>query len=124
MKLVCFLTHSCEAHFLERMGRMKAAEPDRSPFNSSEEMEMETTLSFREIAGQNEADTRSVIYGRGEEWERMLCMADLQKMVRLSRSMLYRMIGEGRFPAPRKVGRSSRWLASEVLAWMRTCKSV
>ncbi|HFW6759583.1 TPA: helix-turn-helix transcriptional regulator, partial [Klebsiella pneumoniae] len=30
----------------------------------------------------------------------------------------YRLISENAFPAPIKLGRSSRWLKSEVEAWM------
>ncbi|MDJ6851834.1 AlpA family phage regulatory protein, partial [Salmonella enterica] len=31
----------------------------------------------------------------------------------------YRLISESRFPAPIKLGRSSRWRKSEVESWMR-----
>ncbi|NTZ41294.1 AlpA family transcriptional regulator [Enterobacter sp. JMULE2] len=30
----------------------------------------------------------------------------------------YRLISEGKFPKPVKLGRSSRWLKSEVEAWL------
>lgn len=31
----------------------------------------------------------------------------------------YKLIGEGQFPKPIKLGRSSRWLKSEVETWMQ-----
>ncbi|HAT3905064.1 TPA: AlpA family transcriptional regulator [Citrobacter koseri] len=31
----------------------------------------------------------------------------------------YKLISEGQFPKPIKLGRSSRWLKSEVEAWMQ-----
>ena len=31
----------------------------------------------------------------------------------------YKLISEGQFPKPIKLGRSSRWLKSEVEAWMK-----
>ncbi|QMQ34140.1 AlpA family phage regulatory protein [Escherichia coli] len=32
---------------------------------------------------------------------------------------IYRLIRDGAFPAPIKLGRSSRWLKSEVEAWLQ-----
>lgn len=36
----------------------------------------------------------------------------------LSNSVMYRAIAADTFPAPIKIGRSSRWRAGEVLAWL------
>jgi len=38
--------------------------------------------------------------------------------VSLSRSPLYRRIREGKFPKPVKLGGMSRWVESEIDAWM------
>lgn len=39
------------------------------------------------------------------------------QLVGVSVRTLYRLISEGRFPKPRKVGRSTRWDRLEVLNW-------
>src|SRR5277367_4551910 len=49
--------------------------------------------------------------------QRLLRLAEAVTMSGLCRSSIYRYIGEGRFPAPIKVGiRSVRWKLSDVLA--------
>jgi prophage regulatory protein len=87
---------------------------------------METKLTFSEMTGLKEVAKTKTSYAELQspaEWERMLPLNEVQKMVQISRSMIYQMISLGDFPAPRKVGRASRWLMSEVLAWMRACKA-
>lgn len=42
----------------------------------------------------------------------------LKNAIGLSRSNIYQQIQAGKFPAPLKIGRSSRWLASEIQAWV------
>ena len=89
---------------------------------------MKTTLSFKEITGQQEKAEEKLESGGKNKLslhvgDRMLKIEELQAMVQFSRSMLYKMIKEKRFPAPKKVGRSSRWLMSEILAWVRTCST-
>lgn len=42
----------------------------------------------------------------------------LKNAIGLSRSNIYLQIQAGKFPAPLKIGRSSRWLASEIHAWV------
>lgn len=44
----------------------------------------------------------------------------LCQRIGLSRSNIYQQIQAGKFPEPLKLGRSSRWLASEVHAWVHT----
>jgi predicted DNA-binding transcriptional regulator AlpA len=44
----------------------------------------------------------------------------LKNAIGLSRSNIYQQIQAGKFPAPLKIGRSSRWLASEIHAWVNT----
>ena len=44
----------------------------------------------------------------------------LKNEIGLSRSNIYQQIQAGKFPAPLKIGRSSRWLASEIHAWVHT----
>lgn len=44
----------------------------------------------------------------------------LCQRIGLSRSNIYQQIQSGKFPKPVKLGRSSRWLASEIHAWVNT----
>lgn len=39
----------------------------------------------------------------------------------LSHSHIYSLIREGLFPAPVKIGRTSRWVVSEIDAWIASC---
>lgn len=39
--------------------------------------------------------------------------------VRMGRSRIYALIGEGNFPAPVKIGTSSRWIAHEIDAYIK-----
>lgn len=50
--------------------------------------------------------------------ESLLPMAEVRKRVGLSPSMIYRLVSEGRFPAPGKFGTRSLWIESEVSAWI------
>ena len=50
--------------------------------------------------------------------ESLLPMAEVRKRVGLSPSMIYRLIGQGEFPAPGKFGTRSLWVSSEVDAWI------
>ncbi len=50
---------------------------------------------------------------------RLLRMAAVIALTGLSKSSLYRMIAEGRFPAPVRLSERARaWAESEVLAWI------
>lgn len=53
------------------------------------------------------------------ELTRLIRKPAVVKATGLPQSTLYRLISEGRFPAPIKVGeRASAWLESEVAAWI------
>lgn len=45
-------------------------------------------------------------------------MRELTEMTRLSKSTIYKLIADGAFPAPVKVGRRSMWKYSEILNWI------
>lgn len=52
--------------------------------------------------------------------ERFLRVRDVAALVGLGHSQIYALVQEGRFPAPLVLGpKYTRWLASEVRAWMR-----
>ena len=46
-------------------------------------------------------------------------MKFITRFTGLTDKWFYKMIQEGDFPRPIKMGRSSRWLQSEVEAWMQ-----
>ncbi len=50
--------------------------------------------------------------------ERLLRMPDVIDQVGLNRTTIYKFIAEGRFPAPRKIGRVSVWSEQEVQQWI------
>ncbi|HGU9210139.1 TPA: helix-turn-helix transcriptional regulator [Escherichia coli] len=46
-------------------------------------------------------------------------MAFITQLTGLTDKWFYKLIKDGDFPAPIKMGRSSRWLKSEVEAWLQ-----
>jgi predicted DNA-binding transcriptional regulator AlpA len=57
--------------------------------------------------------------GAPEGTLRLERMADLESRVGLKKSQLWKLIREGRFPAPIKCGRSSLFIAAEVDGWIQ-----
>lgn len=49
--------------------------------------------------------------------DKMVDMAFIVKFTGLTDKWFYKLIKDGLFPAPIKMGRSSRWLESEVSQW-------
>ncbi|MBT2189195.1 helix-turn-helix transcriptional regulator [Sphingobium nicotianae] len=55
--------------------------------------------------------------------DRLLKLDEVKRRVGLGKSMIYRLIQEGKFPAPYKVTSSaSRWSDQEVRAWIDEVK--
>jgi prophage regulatory protein len=53
--------------------------------------------------------------------EKLVKLAELCKLLDMSRSTIYKMKTEGRFPEPIKVGyRAVRWRLSDIRAWQNT----
>ena len=52
------------------------------------------------------------------EPDRLLTARDVIARVAIGRTRLYEMISRGEFPAPLKLGKSSRWKASAVDEWI------
>lgn len=50
--------------------------------------------------------------------DKMVDMALIVKFTGLTDKWFYKLIKDGLFPAPIKMGRSSRWLESEVNQWL------
>lgn len=51
--------------------------------------------------------------------DKLVDMAFITEFTGCSDKWFYKLIQEGLFPKPIKLGRSSRWLKSEVEAWMQ-----
>ena len=55
--------------------------------------------------------------------ERFLKLDEVKRRVGLGKSMIYRLIQEGRFPAPYKLSSfASRWSDQEIVAWIDDVK--
>lgn len=55
--------------------------------------------------------------------ERLLKLEEVSRRVGLGKSMIYRLISEGRFPAPYKISPyASRWSEQEIVAWIAEVK--
>lgn len=51
--------------------------------------------------------------------DQMVDMAFIVRFTGMSDKWFYKLIQEGKFPKPIKMGRSSRWLESEVVLWFK-----
>lgn len=50
--------------------------------------------------------------------KRLIDLGEVKRKTGLCRSAIYGRISEGQFPKPCKLGTASRWLESEVDAWI------
>ena len=50
--------------------------------------------------------------------ERLLPLPEVESRSGFKSSFIYQLIKEGKFPAPIKIGNSSRWRESEVQQWI------
>ncbi|WP_371974546.1 helix-turn-helix transcriptional regulator [Lelliottia nimipressuralis] len=51
--------------------------------------------------------------------DQLVDMAFITTYTEMTDKWFYKLISEGHFPKPIKLGRSSRWLKSEVEAWVQ-----
>ncbi|AJJ05499.1 helix-turn-helix transcriptional regulator [Yersinia pseudotuberculosis] len=51
--------------------------------------------------------------------DQLVTMTFITQLTGLTDKWFYKLIKEGEFPKPIKLGRSSRWLQSEVEAWLK-----
>lgn len=51
--------------------------------------------------------------------DKFVDMAFITQLTGLTDKWFYKLIQDGKFPKPIKLGRSSRWLESEVEAWLQ-----
>jgi len=50
----------------------------------------------------------------------LLTVKGVAQIVQAGRSFIYQEVAAGRFPKPVKLGRSTRWIAAEITAWIET----
>nr|WP_024967345.1 AlpA family phage regulatory protein [Pantoea sp. IMH] len=50
--------------------------------------------------------------------DQMVDMAFIISFTKVTDKWIYKLIQEGKFPKPIKLGRSSRWFESEVIKWL------
>lgn len=48
----------------------------------------------------------------------LLRIEDVERITTLSKQTVYRLMGQGGFPQPRKIGAISAWVSSEIQAWI------
>lgn len=48
----------------------------------------------------------------------LLTAKEVLAIVKIGRTTLYRLIAEGSFPPPAKIGSASRWRSDEIAAWI------
>lgn len=59
----------------------------------------------------------------GMDPERFLKLDEVKRRAGLGKSMIYRLIQEGKFPAPYKLSpAASRWCEQELMAWIADVK--
>lgn len=51
--------------------------------------------------------------------DQMVDMAFIVRFTGMTDKWFYKLIQDGKFPKPIKMGRSSRWLESEVVMWFK-----
>lgn len=51
--------------------------------------------------------------------DQLVTMTFITQLTSLTDKWFYKLIKDGEFPKPIKLGRSSRWLESEVEAWLQ-----
>ncbi|MBN8807962.1 MAG: AlpA family phage regulatory protein [Sphingomonas sp.] len=58
-----------------------------------------------------------------ETSDRLIKLDEVKRRVGLGKTMIYRLIGEGKFPSPYKVDDfASRWSNREIVAWIDDVK--
>jgi prophage regulatory protein len=79
-------------------------------------------LASRRVDPEQSASSQKISAARDFEdpliSRRLLRLSDVKSLVGLSRSTIYHLISERRFPAQTRVGpRAVRWRATDILAW-------
>jgi len=57
-----------------------------------------------------------------DENDRLIAIKDLESFLGISRPTIYRLVACGKFPRPIRIGRSTRWLWSEVDRYIKRLK--
>lgn len=54
----------------------------------------------------------------------LLDFVKVSQKICLSRYTIYKLINDETFPKPRKIGKASRWINSEIETWMKNLPAV
>jgi prophage regulatory protein len=95
-----------------------SADKQRSASTSSCQGSVQTWAErwFRLSRESNESAAKE-----GRNADRMLTRREVREITGVAYSSMYVLINRGQFPPPRRIGaRSSRWLESEIQAWIST----
>lgn len=89
--------------------------------NNDEEWSASQSRSHEKCDGENQTQARlpeEIPRSRGPI--RVLRLAEVMNTVGLSRAMIYKLQGEGRFPRPVKItgSRAVRWVEQDIQAWL------
>lgn len=49
----------------------------------------------------------------------MIPLAEVRRITGMGTTFIYTRAAEGKFPRQRKIGRSARWVKSEVMEWVK-----
>lgn len=55
--------------------------------------------------------------------DRLIKLQEVRQLVGLGKTIIYQMIGEGRFPAPYKISTAARWSEHEIRFWIEGIKA-
>ena len=69
--------------------------------------------------GKGRADRKSLLGRALSPGDRLLRREEVETRCGIARSTIYRLMNEGRFPRPLRIGgRTVRWLASDITRWL------
>jgi len=82
---------------------------------------LEAELREMQTAERPDAPQRQPVAGPTSVGPQLLRLDAVIRRVGLSRSTVWKLIRDGKFPAPRRLGpRSVAWLVSDIESWIRT----
>lgn len=99
----------------------------RQSFPQSALAHAQEAQSHRHVHGRDEQGQRRERDAEGAEPvegpKRLLRMRDVAYQLSMSEAWLYKLVAEGRFPPPVKIGQASRYRQSDVDAWVAALPS-
>jgi prophage regulatory protein len=91
--------------------------PSRIPTDGTRGTSKEKELSIANTAFTNTSTTAAIATQSASAQRVSLDVKDVAQILGICSRGVYRLLNEGNFPKPRKIGRLSRWDRTEVLNW-------